>query len=188
MTYIQPSSKPLLPKNLTLEQFLQTVLVGLSGISGDMVRPKWQPAPPKQPDISTNWLAFGITQSTPDANAFVSTDVNGVTTLQRHEELELGCSFYGPLAFEYCNLVRDGFHVSQNLEALRSANMGFKEVGKPLHMSELVNERFFNRYEMTISLRREIQRVYPVPTLIGAGGTIYTVTGKNEILNWKTKT
>lgn len=280
--YLFPAQPPPLPANLTFKQFLQTVFVGLSNLSGDLVRPSWQPNPPKQPDLYTNWMAIGITSVTPDDNAFVGTlpstqaqgfiqlvcnaqpnntltlngtlitfvsstptgnqvligttaaitannleafltassDVNlsaasysvdsnivtitaatsgaagnsytlassgsavklsGVTltgggvqvnTMQRHEELEIQCSFYGPDCEEISSIVRDGFQITQNLEALRSVNMGFKGTDKAMQVPDLVNERWIDRFIMNVYLRREILRSYQILPLASASGII----------------
>lgn len=189
MSYIQPSSTQGLPGSLSLEQFIQTVLVGVSNLPGPMVRPSWQVAPPKQPDIMVNWMAFGVLQNSPDANGFVGMDEDDKTIYQRHEGLEVLCSFYGPLAFETAELVRDGFQIQQNLEALRSANMGFVEVSPARRVPDLVNERFINKIVMSVFLRRQVQRIYPILSILSALGTIHTVLGDEEYLqDWETPT
>lgn len=173
--YITPGIiSPPIPGNLTLTRFIQTVLVGISGLPGPMVRPKWQIEPPKQPNICVNWMSFGIENANPDANGYLSTDNNGVTTSQRHEELEISCDLYGPEALEIYGILRDGFQLPQNRFALEQANMGFINILSARRIPDLINERFVNRRVTTINLRREIQRLYPIPTLIGVNGTIYT--------------
>lgn len=185
--YLQPQPTPNqpLPQNFTLNQFIQTVLVGISAFPGDLVRPNWQIAPPQQPDIKTDWLAFGVTVNTPDANAYVGPDSSDppIQSLQRHELLELELSVYGPAAEANAGLIRDGFQIPQNLAVLASGNMGFAYNNEARHIPDLINERWFNRMVMSIFLRRQIQRNYPsILTVLSANGTIYANTPGDQIV------
>lgn len=177
-----PLSTEPLPRGLNLAQFIQTVIAGVSGLDGTLVRPKWQPQMPKSPDASVNWIAMGIDTSTPDANAYVATDDTGKVISQRHEGLEVGCSFYGPDGLDYAILVRDGFQIQANRAALKAANMGFTGVSETRHVPDLLNGQWVDRWVMTILLRREIQRVYPILTITSLSGTVHVVLGNEEYL------
>lgn len=183
--YILPTATVGYPNGLTLTQFLQTVFVGISGLAGSLVRPKWQPEPPKQPDITVDWMAMGVDTQTPDANGYTDTQEDGTFQTQRHELLDISCDIYGPNCERTAGLIRDGFQVQTNLESLRQANMGFVETGPMRHLPDLVNQRFIDRIIMNVIIRREIQRVYPVPTLLSASGAIHTLLGGEDyLLNW----
>lgn len=154
-------------------QFIQSVLAGISGLDGTLVREAWQPNPPKEPDVYVNWMKFSFTEDEGDFDPYQSIDSAGNNVFMRMEDLSLQCSFYGPEAWEYAKIVRDGFTVRQNLEALGIAKMTFVSASKAVRAPDLVNERWVNRWEMTLRLRREILRVYPVlKLLLGGPGTL----------------
>lgn len=293
--YLLPAPLAPLPANLTFKQFLQQVFVGVSGLPGDLVLPRWQTNPPKQPDLLTNWMALAATVSTPDANAYVGVSlptyatgtvqlrcnpisgetvtVNGVlitfvTTLttgnqvligttsittasnlkiflsssilsgiilatytvlsnvvtitavlvgssgndftlssvgrgvlvsgdtltggntngnitQRHEDIQVDCAFYGPDCWEYSGIVRDGFQIPQNLEGLRSVNMGFVGTSQAMHVPDLIHERWVDRFEMSVFLRREVMRSYPILSLVSVSGFIVAGFANSEkTVNW----
>jgi hypothetical protein len=177
--YLQPAPQGTYPGGLSFRDFLQTVFVGISGLPGPLVRPEWQLNPPKQPDVTVDWLAIAVVDDTADANAFVGSDSAGNNTTQRHEDLEVRCQFYGPNSFDIGTALRDGFQVPQNLEALRAAVMGFVSATRLTHVPDLVNERWVDRYIMSVFLRREILRVYPILNFASASGTIRTVVNQS---------
>lgn len=175
--YILPSAPGALPGGLTFEEFLQTVFVGVSGLPGDMVRPAWQISPPKQPDAYTNWMKLAVTEIDADYNSYTQGVLqDGSNQTMRMEQFIVQCSFYGPQASEYMKLVRDNFQVKQNLEALQGAYMNFVATGKATHVPDLVNELWINRWEMSVTMRREIIRVYPILTFVSGSGSLIANT------------
>jgi hypothetical protein len=171
--YVAPLPGTGLPKGLSLDVFLQTVIVGISGLPGTLVRPKWQVEPPKNPPITTDWLAMGTSVAQPDASAYVGLNGSGQVTTQRHEVLEVPLSIYGPNMYDTYGLLRDGFQLPQNRIALFQANMAFTEITAGRRIPDLVNQRWVDRVECSVFLRREIQRTYPILTFTSASGTIY---------------
>lgn len=173
--YLTPTSSTPLPGDLTLEQFIHNVIAGISGYDNDLVRPKWQISPPKQPNIDVNWIAYGIQGYGPDVNAYIWSNADDTSTLIRQQSLAVQCAFYGPNAMENSMLILDGFQIQQNLEAMRIANMGYVGFTPPIRGPDLVNERWIDRYELGIILTRQVQRVYPVLAFVGVEGIIKTV-------------
>ncbi|MDW3684903.1 hypothetical protein RA280_24745 [Cupriavidus sp. CV2] len=177
-----------------LDDVLQALVVGITGLPGAMVRPRWQPTVPKQPEPGVNWCAFGITSTALDAGpAFVhagdyidgvvladSTPVvtgtgpvaysntNGRDTYWRHEQIEMLCTFYGPSGMQYAAQLRDGLYVPQNREQLGLLDMAFVEAGTIRAAPDLVNQQWVRRYDLTVTLRRKITRTYPVLNLKSA--------------------
>lgn len=182
--YLKPLPQPppidAVPANQTFLEFLQTVLTGVSGFPGTLVRPQWQQQPPKQPDVNTNWLAFGIEGVTPDFNAYIAIDNETGPGLQRNELFGLAVSIYGPAAYDNYGLIRDGFQLSQNLASLKQANVGFAYDQAAQHVPDFINEIWYDRWRATFYFRRQIQRVYPILTFASVSGTIYTQTAKGD--------
>lgn len=192
--FLQPIPQPpplnTIPANLTLVQFIQTLLVGLSAFPGPHVRPEWQVEPGQQPDLPVNWLAFGVQSVTPDANAYVGINAENIVQMQRNELLEIALQIYGPAAYDNMALIRDGLQLPQNAASLKAANMGFAFDSPAIHVPDFVNGRWIDRYRMDIFLRRQIQRTYPILTFLSASGTVYTQTAENSNFQqtWKVST
>jgi hypothetical protein len=185
--YILPApTQPALatiPPNLTLVQFIQSLLVGVSGLPGPLVRPEWQVNPPPQPELNVDWAAYGISGFNPDFNAYIAgTVVDDVqqVILQTNEELPISISTYGPNSYDNMGLIRDGLQMTQNLSLLRQANIGFGYFGQALHVPDLVNERWIDRWRAEFVLRRQVQRFYPVLNFVSVSGTIYSQTAVND--------
>lgn len=186
--YLLPTSPPPFPGNLTFQQFLQTIFVGISGLPPNLVRPSWQRNPPKQPDGDTNWLAIAQVRNKPDANAFLGLDTNNNNITIRHEEIEIKCTSYGPDCEFNSALLRDGFQLSQNREAMKSVGVNFKETTEAMRVPDLVNEVWIDRYEMSVILRRQILRTYPILTFLSVEGTIEAVIGGGpKTVAWSVK-
>src|SRR5689334_15168070 len=128
---LQPSST-VPPGDLDLDAIIQTLIVGVSGLTGDLVRPRWQPTQPKMPDIGTNWCAIGVTSITPDDGPAIihqptlffgqglygagpyGGSSDGSDVLFRHEQIEVLASFYGTNAQQISGITRDGLGFPQN--------------------------------------------------------------------------
>lgn len=190
--YILPAPPAPLPSNLTFKQFLQTAFVGISGLDPTLVRPKWEINPAKQPDVGINWLAIGIGTKRSNYNIYNgSAVVNSqiVNVSSRHEDIEVKCSFYGPNSDDYVDVVVDGFQIQQNLEALATAFMGFVYTSEAIRVPDFVNERWIDRYEMSVFLRRERLRTYPILTFSSVSGTIESiVSGNPKTVAWNVET
>lgn len=169
-------------EGLTLQRFLQEMIVAVTGLppivtAGDSVRPLWQPNPPPLPDISKDWCAFGIVSIAPDENSFIKPAADGLSSqLIRHETFDLRCSFYGASCIDYANRLHDGLELAQNREVIFIAGMGIVGFSNVTHVPDLVNDRFYNRADMTMTIKREVKKTYEVLSFLGASGTISTGT------------
>lgn len=156
-----------------LRRFLQSVIVGVTGLNATLVRPMWQQNPPPIPSIDVDWCGFAIMTQRPEKGAFHEQLDAGGATLLRHEELDLLCAFYGPNCLVNAGLLRDGLElIAQNREQLFLAGMGVNGFSDITHAPELVNDRFFDRADITMTIQREIRRSYDILHFVGASGNV----------------
>lgn len=168
--YLAPAGSPATSEDADLEDVLQPMVVGISGLSGPMVRPRWQEKPPKQPEPDVNWCAIGVHNTKTVANPAIDHDGSddGHDQYQMHEELEVLCSFYGPQAQAYASILRDGIFIPQNSEAVKALRMAFYGASDIRPVPELVNQQWVRRYDLFIYMRRQVVRAYPVLNILSA--------------------
>ena len=183
--YLTPASTPAPLEGQALLRFFQQIIVGVSGLPGDMVRPYWQTEPPNVPEQGEAWCAFKIARRPSDEYPFVGRlpylPEDQGDHLQRHEELNVATTFYDTgsngQADYFAALFRDGMAVPQNREPLFLAGMGLTKIGDALSVPELLKKRWQYRVDFEFSVNRQIDRYYPVNTIIAAEGTIYYDNG-----------
>jgi len=144
-------------------------MVGITGMDGKLVRPRWQPEPPNIPDAGVAWMAFGIASRESDVypyTAFISDELG--TQLQRHENLHVLCSFYdlgatgNSEADALSSLLRDGTAIPQNLELLQQNGFAFVACNEMVTVPSLLKQRWLYRVDLSLHLRRIVVRNYPV--------------------------
>src|SRR6516225_1986045 len=176
--YLQPAvtSPPLEDDALTA--IFQQMIVGITALPGNMVRPRWQPNPPKQPEPTVSWCALGIAvQTLDDGPAIVHNSAgNGSDTYIRHEQIDLLASFYGPNAMQNAQLLSDGLAIPQNLEQLKAQDMNSVDTGQIRAAPDLINEQWVRRYDLELTFRRKITRTFPILNILTAQGTFQTPT------------
>lgn len=153
---------------------IQEAIAGITGLPGDLVRPRWQPEPPNQSAAGTDWCEFGITSRRADDDPVIVHDGagDGVDRMQRHETIEILVSFVGPACQTNAAILRDGCYVPQNREALQAVGIDLLDVGQLLAVPELIDTQWVNRCDMPVRLRRQIDRTYPVLNILSAAGPI----------------
>lgn len=157
--------------DLPLDVQVQGMVAGITGLAGNLVRPRWQPRPPAQPSASTNWCAVGITEigaAYGHHQSHVSTG-EGYDESEAYEDLELLASLYGPGSAGLATLLRDGLWVAQNREAMQAVGLRLRDVGRRVTLlGELVNQEYIRRADVTVSLSRVVTRRYPILNLLEA--------------------
>lgn len=167
--YLAPTA-PVSVEDDELDNLLQELVAGVSSLPGEMVRPRWQPTVPKQPEPAVNWCALGITLQANDAGPAIQHDGDGDGSDEyiRHQQIDLLCSFYGPAAKGYAQRLADGMAIPQNSEQMALNGMKFVRASEIQPAPALINQQWTRRYDLTLTLRRKITRTYPVLNLLSA--------------------
>jgi len=171
-TYLPPGVSPAPLYDDALADVFQTNVVGVTGVTGSLVRPRWQPEPPNQPDFTTNWVAIGVTVMEGDKYAYKNHDPSlngglGGDYLEKDERIELVMSFYGPNASGLCKRYEDGLQIDRNRDDLLGYGIKLTEVLPARNIPALFKNKWVTRVDMTVVFRRRIKRVYGIPSVVG---------------------
>jgi len=170
--YLVETSTPPLNDQSILD-FMHGVIEGVTCLPPEFVRPGWQQNPQPIPSIDTDWVSFSISDIRPDNEPHKQINSDGdALEMARNETIDFLCSFYGPNTMTFSSALRDGMYITQNSEQLRLVGMGLVGFSNTLHVPELVNDRYYDRTDMTMTIRREIRRTYPILSFVAAYGQI----------------
>lgn len=171
------------PDDTALDAIFQSLVTNVTGLPSDMVRPRWQPTTPKQPEPSINWCAIGIISAAPDDGPWISYDpAHNVGPLFRHEQLEVLSSFYGPNSKTFAALLRDGLSVPQNCEVLLASLIRFVSSDVIRAAPEFINQQWVKRQDMMLTFRRKIERTYLINSLLIADVHLIDDTTVNDTI------
>lgn len=170
--YLAPSSASI--EDTALDQILHDAVRDITGLAGDLVRPRWQTEPPQQPDFSVNWCAFGINRREPDVFAYASSSNGSTTVVEQDELLHVLHSFYGPQSSALTARLRRGLAVAQNRDALVAAGLGLVEVQEDTILPALLKEKWVRRVDVNVIYRRRASSTFQVLTITSATGSLVT--------------
>lgn len=174
--YLTPTNSTI--DDAALDAVFQALIVGLTGLDGALVRPRWQPVAPKMPEPSVNWVAIGVKDDAMDDNPSIqhiptASGGSGKDELSRQEQIEVLATFYGPNAKGICKQVRDGMYIDQNREVIKTYGIVFVECRNIVAVPDLMNEQWVKRYDMPMIFRRTIIRDYAIENILTSGITLY---------------
>lgn len=195
--YLTPTVEPV--EGDAFDDFLQQIVVGITGMQGSLVRPRWQPTLPKMPEQSVSWCAIGVTstddlsvrgQMRHDPNAKIVADGDGSDHSIGWDRVTVLVSMYGPEAQANASMLANGLRVSQNREAMARAGVGLVSTGPRRQMSAVMpNQQVTRRIDMEIKLDRVVARTYQVYNLLSAQGAVHNRangTNQNETTGFDT--
>lgn len=173
--YLRPTSAPP-DEDDALADALQELVVGVTGLPGALVRPRWQPEPPTQPAANVDWCGVGVMGDAPAAGRASTRHIaanEGTSETYHDATFAVMASFYGPNASGYAKLLRDGLMVAQNREEMFRQNMAL--VGAPgntTRTAELINTAFVGRCDISFEIRRRASRTWAIKNALKAAGSI----------------
>ena len=153
------------------------MVVALTGLPGNLVRPSYQAMPPAQPAVDVTWAAVGVHHIEADDYPFIVHDGAttfpgmpgpGVDRMQRHYTYRVLVSLYGPRSATLAGMLSDAMYVSQNYEDLRVLGLKLRETRTQARNAEFINQQWIDRVDVEITLRRQVDRVFPVLNIEGA--------------------
>jgi hypothetical protein len=156
-----------------LEDLFQATIVGITGIPGNLVRPRWQPEAPNTPGFDVDWIAFGLQVIDRQWNSYqvFDSDLNAYT-VSGTEVLHCNVSFYGPHLTEKRRRWEDGLQVDQNLAPLHAQGIKYIDMLDPVALPALFKNRWRERMDMKAVFHRWATRIYPVTTLVSVGADL----------------
>ncbi|MBD2782536.1 phage neck terminator protein [Xenorhabdus szentirmaii] len=164
--WLTPDSEPVYDE--ALERLLSQWLRGVSGLPNGMVRPRWTPVQATQPPADADWCGFGVVEIPADDNPAYANQTDQSGELWRHEEFDCSASFYGPRSQWYASRFRDGLGLSQNNAELNQLGLSVVKHSRIVSFPELINNQWVRRYDITVTLRRKVVRLYGVKSLMDA--------------------
>lgn len=174
--YIQPLTPPPISGD-QLDGVMQALVVGVTGLPGNLVRPRWQSIEPKSPDLSVDWCGIGVIEYVAESN--VSHTHSGVglgsSTSYQVEKMVVSASFYGPNCRSNAALLRAGLMMAQNREALSLLEISL--AGEPTAASrvpELVNGQWLDRADLQFAIVRREVWVWPIENVLGIVANVVT--------------
>ncbi|MEG2566694.1 MAG: hypothetical protein RSA84_10855 [Acinetobacter sp.] len=146
-----------------LEDIFQGLIVGVTSLQGDLVRPRWQQDPPPMPAIGENWCAFGVKSIRADDSPYFYQNAEDMDSV-RHEGIELMLSFYGNQGQSIANIFKDGLTIPQNIAQLRQQKIKYIGCSEIVTAPDFLNQQYVHRYDLVASFRRKTMRTYAIKT------------------------
>ncbi len=164
-----------------LDAFFQWYVAGLTGLSPDLVRVRWQEEPANAPPVDTDWIAVGVTDWQPlgyPAAAEVDDPAGeGSRRSSDHVELRVTCSCYGPHGASIARRLREAAFLCQSWEPLQLCDLAFVDAEGPTRVPTPFQTRYRQRYDLTLVVRRMAVATYPVRYFLTAPVQVVTDAG-----------
>jgi hypothetical protein len=182
--FLSPTSS-LPAEDAALDAILQALVVGVVGLPGNLVRPRWQIVPPTQPEAGTDWCAVGLIdeESEPNISLIHNAAGDGSSTSIDVDIITVLASFYGPTARGNAKTLRTGLMIAQNREFLFNTGLALMEApGKSRPLPDLVNQQTLRRVDISMRFRRRTVLNWAILNLLQMEGALITDNGGGDAL------
>lgn len=164
-----------------LEDIFTEAIMGITGLPEGMVRPRYQPSPPNQPDFEANWVAFGVNITEQDVFHYdkqVEFEGDSAMVVERDEYMDVLCSFYGADNNQFMSRWRDGLAIEQNRWSLGELGIQLVAIGKqPVNVPALLKGTWARRVDLSCQFSRRVSVTYAVRSIESAEVGIFTDEG-----------
>lgn len=172
-------------EDAALDLVLQALVVGVVGLPGNLVRPRWQEVPPTQPEAGTDWVAIGVTEEDPEPNISLIHNAagDGSSTSIDVDIITVLASFYGPNARGNAKTLRTGLMIAQNREFLFNTGLALMEApSKSRFLPDLVNQKTLRRVDISMRFRRRTVLNWAILNVLQFEGSLITQDGGGDAL------
>lgn len=176
--YITPAA-PVDVNDSALDDLFQEMVVGTTGLSPQVVFPRFQDEPPNLPKYGIAWAAVGVMDITPDTYVATQHDPMGADGLgedivYRQQKLDVLVSFYGPSAQALADQCAVALQIAQNREPLAAHGIFFTTSKPPFKAPAMLKNRWTNKMDLHLFFTRQVTYRYGVRNLLSASGQIIT--------------
>ena len=152
------------------EDIIRLFLSAITGIDKTLVRKRWLKKVGLQPPLSADWIAVGVegvtTWGTPYSDNQKIPDIQNRIS---HQTLKFRASFYGINSAELSDKAREGLCMVQNNNQLKRYGLTVQSVDdEVLHLPDLQDEQWVDRYDLTFRIGRSVSREYGIRTIVDA--------------------
>jgi hypothetical protein len=155
-------------ETFNLSHVIHDFLVSLTGFDNTLVRPMYQPNPPTVPPFGTDWIAFNISQTEMNGSSYQVLNASDVFKMQRQLKYNVVIAIYGANASVTASTIRSGMELSQNWDSLRVYSIALSKVGSIMRVPELHNQRWLDRYNITLELNHITSETAGIMSIISA--------------------
>lgn len=148
-----------------LEDYISSLVVNLTGITSDLVRPAFQRRPAPMPEQGVNWCSFYLAESNTEGMW------RGPALVRKGKDFKIPDRqivtfqffFYGDDCFELCSKFYSGLQIRENWDYLTLKNISILKWDDMLIVPRKYNEVYVYRADIKVYLSVAYNRTVIMP-------------------------